>query len=215
MRVTTVKHAKKPQTCNKCGAKIKPSRDEKRVVVVRGKKIKRVVRVLGDGYRWIKFRHGGRRIRCMKPECRFRSSDLTTSEKKSRVYAAREVAEDAVAAWNADIEELRGILEDCASEVKEVADEYRESADNMESAFPNGSPTIDECNDRADELESWAEDLESDADFENYEGAIPEELVSQGKGDEDPEVVEARDKHEAWREAQRSAAQDLLDACPI
>lgn len=175
MKITTVKHSLTELTCGKCSDKIRASRDEKQRVLNKrtGKKEWKEVRVLGDGYRWIKFNRGPKKIRCMKPECAFRASDMTTSDKLSRVYAAQETAQDVVDSWDGeDIETLREALQTAAEEIREVASEYNESADNMEQAFPNGSPTIDDCREKAESLESWADELEQN-DLTEWDG--PEE----------------------------------------
>lgn len=173
MRITTVKHSLTELTCGKCGDKIRASRDEQQDVVDKrtGKKKRKKVRVLGDSYRWIKFNRGPKRIRCMKPACAFRASDMTTSDKLSRVYGAQETAEEAIAGWDPaeGIDDLKQALEDLATEIREVSDEYEESASNMEQAFPSGSSQIDEIREKSENLAAWADEIEA-VDLEEWDG---------------------------------------------
>lgn len=210
MRVTTVEHSRTELECSKCGTKIRASRDEKQDVVDRrtGKKKRKTVRVLGDSYRWIKFNRGAKVIRCMSPKCGFMPSDMTTSDKLSRVYAAQEAAEETVSDWDfsGDVSELKQALDDLASEVRAVSEEYEESASNMEQAFPNGSSKIDEIREKADSLSSWADEIEG-VDFEEWDGPEDEE----GK-----DVKNTSDQtREEWGEEQREAAEAVLSNCPV
>ena len=199
MRVTHVKHSKKPLVCSKCGAKIKPSRNEKKRVTNKrtGKTKWQIVRVLGDSYAWIKFRHSPKRVRCSKSECRFRNSDLTQSDKLSRLYAAVEQADDAAAGWDGEsgtTDDLQQVLQDLADEVREVAQEYTDSADNIEQAFTGGSTTADECREKAESLESYAGELEGTS-FEDWEAE---------ESDEEEDVVIPRLAFEAHQAKIRS-----------
>ena len=83
--------------CSKCGADIRPSRDEKPPKAAKGERerVTKLVRVLGDPYRWVKFNRRPRNVRCMAKGCAFRRSDLTTSDKLGRVYDAQDAASDA------------------------------------------------------------------------------------------------------------------------
>jgi len=139
-RVNTVNKARKAQgTCGRCGAEIN----------------------VGDGYRWIKFRHGGKRIRCLASECRFRASDLTQS-KMSGVYSAQENAEDSIGDCES-IADLKALAEETAESVREVAQEYQDSADAIHEHFDT-SDTADECEEKAQELEGWADEIENALD---------------------------------------------------
>ncbi len=152
---------------------------------------------VGDPYRWIKSRFGPKKIRCAKVECAFRSSDLTSSDKLSRVYAARESAEDVAGNFDSSAEDASDVgdaLKACAEEAREVAEEYRESAENIRGAFSE-SPKADECDEKADELESWADDLDS-------------------KADELPDKEDNEDA-DAWGEEVRDEALDVLGNCPV
>lgn len=181
MKITEVKHAQKAQTCRKCGARIKPSRDEKRVVENKrtGKKVKKTVRVLGDSYRWIKFNRCEKTVRCMDNSCRFRPSDLTSSDKLSQLYGAQENAEDSVDLWDGEgdsVDDLKSAMEDLQNTVEEVSAAYGESADNIEQVFTGGSTTAEECREKSENLESWKNDLEN-IDFDEWDGpAEGEEL---------------------------------------
>src|SRR6266576_1095632 len=102
MRVNIVQSARKPQgDCQACGKPID----------------------MGQAYRWIKFRYGGKRKRHLtcKP---FRASDMTNA-KYGQVYAAIEAAEDALDGMTdfQTVEEVQEVLNSCAESAREVAEE--------------------------------------------------------------------------------------------
>jgi hypothetical protein len=191
-RINSVKKARKAQgKCGRCGKDI----------------------AVGDGYIWIKPRYGGKRVRCSDPKCRFRSSDLTGSDKLSRVYSAQEEMEDFIADWDGDegdVSALKDALEQAASDIREVGEEYQESADNIRDSFSESS-TADECEEKAQELEGWADEIESAmdelADFE------PDEDETK-KADGEPRDSEGRTLH-MWREAMIEAAEGPMSSCPV
>jgi hypothetical protein len=150
-RITHVKSARSsPGQCGCCSAKIKK----------------------GESYSWLKFRYGGRRVRCGKPACRFKRSD-TTQSKLSTVYAAQEGAEEALAKWDRkDASALKEIVSNAAETVRDMLGEYEEQADE----HPN---LASQTEDIRSELESLADDLE------------------QFDCDEEPNAGETRD---AWAE---------------
>lgn len=208
MKVTIVKHARKAAKCSRCGARIKPSRDEKKKKTVKGKRVTRVVRVLGDPYRWIKFKGRGRTVRCMNSACGFRPSDMTTSDKLSRAYGAQEAAEDQIAAlsWDAaEADDLVAIRDDMVSELREVIDDYNASADSMESAFPNGCPTMEDCREKAEALEGWADNIEQ------WE---PQEWEPEDEDAEEPCNADGQTREE-WGDAQAEALSELVGDCPV
>lgn len=151
-RVNTVEKAQKSQgNCGKCQKEI----------------------AKGDSYRWWKPRYGSKQVRCMLRSCAPRQSDLTSSDKLSRAYAAGESVEDAIEAFRADhdFESLKSAVSDAAEQLREVAEEYREASSNVESGMNgNRMPICDEMEEKADSLESQADDMESAVDeFEERE----------------------------------------------
>ncbi|HEC62693.1 MAG TPA: hypothetical protein ENI27_10650 [bacterium] len=108
----------------------------------------------------------------MKSECRFRTSDMTTSDKRSDFFHAQEQIEDEVTILQNSLSEftpekiaecLEGIfiqIEDSAMAIEEVADGYDESAANMEEYF-SGSYQIDEITEKAEQCrnrtQEWQE----------------------------------------------------------
>jgi len=148
-------------------------------------------------------------VRC--GSCVFRQSDLTSSDKLSRVYSAQEEAEDRLGAWDgADADEARGILTDLAEAVREVGEEYQESADNIMESFPSGNSTSEECEEKASGLEDWADTCESAADdIEDFDEAGVEPEPDESKEDA---VVRAR---EAWAEEVRSNVEGAIVECPL
>lgn len=156
-RVTTVSAARKDQgSCSKCGDPIPKGA---------------AYRHASPGFR------GGKIVRCMKPECSFRQSDLTTS-KMATVYAAQESAEDDVNQAE-DADGLKAALEPLAEAAREVADEYREAAEAMGEAGY-------EMEEKADSLESYADEVEQ---FE------PDASCDEcgGTGHLDPDPAQAED----------------------
>lgn len=147
-RINYVKSTRKDQGhCGKCGDPL-PKR---------------------SAYRYIKFRYAGKRVRCMKASCNFRQSDLTSSDKLSRAYAAGEYVEDAVGRFVLEVhvseildgaQNIADAVEESKSEIEEVAQEYNDSADNIEMAF-DYSPTAEECREKAENLENWTYELDS------------------------------------------------------
>jgi hypothetical protein len=112
----------------------------------------------GDTYYWWKFRYGGK-VRSKKFP---RASQLTQSDKLSRLYGAQEEVEDALG--SGDLETIKCACEYAASEIRHVAEEYQESADNIRDSFTD-SPTADECEEKSEAAGSVADELES-LDFE-------------------------------------------------
>lgn len=175
-RVTTVTKSMKDLVCGRCGEALPK----------------------GGAYRWAKpgFRTRTRLIRCTKPECSFRQSELTTS-KLSEVYAAQEDALDEIEAAE-DVEGLESALTDAADRAREVAQEYRDAAEAMGDAGA-------EMEERADELDSWADELEA----VQFDDPPPEE-----EGDlEDP--AELAELLGQWKDEQVGMARDALESLPV
>lgn len=213
-RVKTVNKARKsPGSCSKCGKKLEA----------------------GQSYRWWKFRYGGKRFRCTNAACSPRQSDLTTSDKLSRCYAAGESIEDAISEFqkNFDLEDLRGAMEGAAGELREVAEEYRESASNVESGMNgNRMPICDELEEKADNLDSKADEIESaaseledfdedrakeeaEADLEAEQGVVEGEAAEQSDDDRETEIKKLIDeKKEEWVEEQAAKAEEFTDLSP-
>lgn len=171
-RVTTVKKAQKAQgTCGKCGAKIKK----------------------GDSYRWWKFRFGGRRVRCAKPECTPKPSDLTQSAFYGTLYSIEESVTDAIADFEGggEPDALADALRQAAEELRELGEECTSNRDNMPEGLQDSETgellqnRADECESKADELESAADEVEGleiqddTAAFAESEGLTPEENESE------------------------------------
>lgn len=198
-RVTTVKKAQKAQgTCGKCGAKIKK----------------------GDSYRWWKFRYGGRRVRCAKPECAPKASDLTQSAFYGTLYSIEETVSDAVAAFEAggEPDDLASALREAAEELRNLGEECSSNRDNMPEGLQDSETgellqnRADECESKADELDSAADEVEGieihddTAAFAESESLTPEESESE-------EAFQARleEAMEAANEEARSGVVPDLD----
>jgi chromosome segregation ATPase len=110
----------------------------------------------------------------------FRNSDLTSSDKLQRVYAAGEYIEDALERFVLEVHvseilengrEIASAVEESMSELEDVAMEYEESADNLEEYF-SGSYQIDEIREKAYGIESWRDEFETAKD--DLESALEE-----------------------------------------
>ena len=154
MRIHVVMKSRKDQgNCGKCGIELPK----------------------GSSYRWIKFRFGPKRKRCSRHECRFRGSDMTTSDKISDLYSAQEQIEDAMGLLQGalqemepegialDLDTLAETIEDSIFLVEGAADGYEESAANLDEYFP-GSAQVDMCNEKADNCRNYQTELESAKD---------------------------------------------------
>ena len=147
-RVIIVKKAQKAQgECGKCNAKIKK----------------------GDGYKWWKFRFGGRHVRCLKTECAPRPSDLTQSEFYGTLYGIEESLGTAIEDFRNGGEpaDLAGTLNELAEELRQLGSECQDKLDNMPEGLQQGDTgqllenRAQECESKADELESAASEIES------------------------------------------------------
>ena len=145
-RVTLVKKARKDQGSCKCGTKIKT----------------------GDEYRWWQFRFGPRNVRCMKPECAPRGSDLTQSEFLSQLSNIEDSVSEALSDFNNGSQpgDLASALSTAADELRTLGEECQEKKDNMPEGLQEGDvgQLLEErasgCEEKADELESAASEIE-------------------------------------------------------
>lgn len=125
---------------------------------------------------------GSKIVRCLKFECRFRTSDLTTSH-LAQVYAAVEGAEDDLAALE-NPDDVEGILEPVIEAAREVAEMYEEAAEAMGEAGYESQERADSLNAYADELEG----LDVDADCAECDGTG--DLYGQAGTEDDPDREE-------------------------
>lgn len=168
-RVTTVNKAQKDQgACGKCGNEIK----------------------VGSSYRWWKFRYGGRRVRCAKPECAPKASDLTQSAFYSTLADLTDRLQGALDDFRGggDASDLSSELSDIASEVRTLGEECQEKLDNMPEGLQQGDTgqllqtRAEECDSKADDLENAASELDSfeisDDDDENEQADARDQAAS-------------------------------------
>lgn len=200
-RIYTVKAARKPAVCNKCGKAIE----------------------VGQGYIWWQFYHSKETKRCLK--CPHpRQSELTQSDKKSRLYAAQESIEDAISNQPTDFDSIEDFdvsglaeaLRSAAEEIRGVGEEYNESADNIEQ-YISSSQTIDECREWAEGCEAWADALETAADeIESVEPDVPDEPeeleIEQEEDKTGTPIMEYLVAMEDWRMACTAAFADAAEA---
>jgi len=142
-KINHVEKAQKDQgTCAGCGGEIKK----------------------GDPYKWIKFRFGGRKVRCAS--CKFKDSDLTQSEFLSQVY---DLNDRIVGLSDLDnLDDLQSEVEDIASGYEALADECYEKKENMPEGLQQGSvgemleERSDGCREVADNLQGIDFDFSDD-----------------------------------------------------
>lgn len=157
----------------------------------------------GAGYRWTKPRYGSRKVRCLKPACTFKPSDLSSS-KSALVHDAISDARDALLTAESH-DDIQSILQSVADTAREVGQEYQDASDAW--AGGNGHPDFqekaDQCESYADELESWS-----------FSGETDEEAVRQAVRDDEAgqEAGEDQEDYEDRIEAlQDMAWEDRLD----
>lgn len=171
-RVNVVKKAQKDQGQCKCGGEIKR----------------------GDGYRWWKFRYGGRRVRCMKPGCAPRPSDLTQSEFLGQLYDMEDALQAALDNFRngmSDPEDCAGVLNDLAQQLRDLGSECQDKFDNMPEGLQQGDTgqllenRAQECEGKADELESAASEVESLELYETIEKYLEANAIERNGGESD------------------------------
>ncbi len=159
MRVQhTAKARKTPGTCSSCGKPID----------------------VGAPYKSIKGRYTSRSVRheaC--PD--WKPSEMTGSDKLSRLYAAKESVEEALESFDGeDASDLRDALETAGSEANDVASEYNDAAEAC-------AAVREQCEEHAGSAESFGSECESAAgDIEDFdEDAAREEARGEVTGEED------------------------------
>lgn len=147
----------------------------------------------GDAFRWWKFRYGGLHIRCLKPGCSPKPSDLTQSEFYGSLYGIQESIEDALESFRTG-----GELIDCASalnaaaqELRNLGEECQGKLDNMPEGLQQGDTgqllenRAQECESKADELESAASEIESAELYDDLEKYLADNEVAREEKETD------------------------------
>lgn len=156
-RINTVKKAMKDQgSCNSCGKEIKK----------------------GDSYKWIKFRYGGRRVRC--ESCQFKSGDLTQSEFLSQVYTLNDRLSELTNEMS--LEDIQSEVEDIISEFETLADECEEKRMNMPDSLQDSDVGC-MLESRADSCREVTSNLEG-IDFDFDESGARDEAIEELDDDE-------------------------------
>ena len=97
---------------------------------------------VGDSYKWIKFRYGGRRVKCSK--CEFKRSELTRSAYLSQGYdledrfASIAVSFERCGDGSLDFSDMQSDMGDVASEFGALGEEQEESRDAMPESLQCG-----------------------------------------------------------------------------
>ncbi len=107
-------------------------------------------------YQWNPY-HGAARKNCFRHYPK--ASELTSSDKLSRIYAAQETVQEAITGWES-VEAVRNIastITEQAEELRSVGEEYEESASNIEQYFPGGEK-VDECRKKSEACSTAADE---------------------------------------------------------
>ncbi len=144
MRVHVVKAAQLvpiPRVCGECNREIE----------------------VGELYRWIKPRIGGKRYRCFRHQ--FRPSHLAGG-RYAEALATQEGLDDDFRQFrvDGDLDELETAVQHAVEEARRIAEEYEDGIANMPDSLQDG-PTAQESQERADRLNEWADELEG-VDFD-------------------------------------------------
>lgn len=181
-RVKTITNNRKPLTCGHCHETIPK----------------------GAGYHWTKPRYGSRKVRCLKPACAFKPSDLS-SAKSAVIHDAIDDARDQIQSAESH-DDIQSILQSVADTAREIGQEYQDASDAW--AGGNGHPDFqekaDQCESFADELEGWSFSGEADEETIRAEAA-------DGKEERDG-TADLED--EAWQavlDEMRNEAEGVLD----
>lgn len=146
-RVTHVTRARSAYTCEKCGDAIPKGSPYQHAT---------------PGFR------GRKKIRCTKPSCNFRTSDLCTSNMQG-AYLAQEGFEDEIGNC-ASVEDVKAALEAYAEGLRETASLYEEASSNWaggQSSNEEWDEKAEMLNGAADELEDFDWEPEADEDDES------------------------------------------------
>lgn len=206
-RITYVKKAAKPHTCQKCGAAIE----------------------IGDSYKHVSpragsFARGRKLIRCSACPT-WKRSELTSS-KLADAYAAQEQFDDDESRGSfTSLDEFLGLVEELADQIEGCADGYEESADNIESGFGHEVPMSEELREKADQVREWAENVRSAcSDFDEFDEdaarvEVIEDLYDEETPEEDRDDDDIRDgiqqKLAEWNEEISEAISAALNEEPF
>ena len=150
----------------------------------------------GESYKWWQFAYRGKSLRCAKPACAPKQSDLTQSEFWGTMFG---IMEGKPFDGAATIDDLESAKTDVVGQLEELRDEQENKKSNMPDALQD-SASGELLQERYDALDSAISDLESvDISFDEEEP------------DESKEA-----EHEKWEEALKEKvdeiAQELSDA---
>ena len=152
----------------------------------------------GSAYRWAKPRRGGKMRRCMKSECGFRPSDLSSS-KMAAIWDVQPEVVNAIEQAES-VEDVKAALEPLVEVAREVSEQYQESADNVREYFPSHEGA-DEWEEWAYGLEEWAEAMES-LDWDEEEPVDdPPTRPEEPDWDEFDDEEEKEDAHDEYESA--------------
>lgn len=175
----------------------------------------------GDTYRWWANKLPGsrgsfRNIRCAKPECTPRGSEMAPG-RTGQIMAIGENLDDSLASAGVDLNDagdFESIRDDLASAIREIGEELEESAQNIEDGFGHETYQSGELRERAERITSAADEIEQ-LEFPEQDEHTEQCTECGGEGeDEDGEECEACEGKgdvpdlDTWRDACVDAIQD-------
>lgn len=161
---------------------------------------------IGEEYIFHKAYRGGKRIICTRPECRFRPSELTSSDKLATLYGAQEEIGDADT-----ISALVDALDSAVSAAEETAQGYNDSADNMDEYFPNSSQ-VDEIREKASSCENWQTELEdAKGKAEEAQTEIDNKDVEKSELGTELDELEAKEGTTAGEDSRKNAIPEEIE----
>lgn len=181
-----VKSARSERTCEKCKATI----------------------AKGEPYTWFKvgFRSKHKRVRCSRPQCQPKESELISSPFLSQAARIREDLQEAIDAFSQNggsPEDLKSAVEDAAGSFRELGEEAQGSFDNMPEGLQQGETgqmleqRAQRCEEIADELEGVDFDS-AEHDFDSLRSDLEEGKVKE-VGDALQEEQDPEESHNDWQ----------------
>jgi hypothetical protein len=138
---------------------------------------------------------------------------MTTSDKLSTLYEARERVEDLINA-DASQADLVQALRDTADTARDVGNEYRDSKENLPDSLRDSS-TGDSLDEKADQCDQWADELEQAADdiegMEDWDAEAKEAAA----GDTPDDAVDIAEENSPIKMEAEDRAQQALDSLEL
>lgn len=181
---TTQKSRKDQKPCGKCGVELPK----------------------GTGYKYfyVGFRSNFKQVRCLKPECSPRQSELESS-KVASFYAAQETFEDNIDSLDTK-DDIEAAVQEVAEACGSLRDEYQEGLDAWEHGNEQMQEKVDHWDSMESELNSWTFDGNDEPDHCDEHASR-----SDWEDDEVQECADCQEKREEWLDEIREAAREAVN----